>query len=161
MLGAGRRRAIVLAALIGVPIALWTPTVIAHQYADSPGGVEVNRARVDQGWSFIVDAVRESRGASLGEGRQALERARQIWSRPSARAVATELTWLAGPFVVPVPAGGNTPPATRRTARPTSPFGWVVWGHVRGGERQMIGLLDYHSGAVNWDIRPRLRSSQP
>lgn len=141
------------------PALLWTPALVAHHHADSPGGVEVNRARIDQGWHFIIDAVRESRGARLGDDSLALQHAQRLWARPSGRAEGVELTWLAGPFTVPVPAGGARPQLERRRAEPRSPFGWVVWGHVRGGERQMIGLLDYASGEVVWDIRPRLRAS--
>lgn len=140
-------------------VLLWTPTLVAHRHADSPGGAEVNRARIDQGWRFIFEAVRESRGARLGDDARALEYAERVWARPSGRADSVELTWLDGPFTVPAPAGGARPAPERRRVDPVSPFGWVVWGYVRGGERQMIGLLDYGSGEVVWDIRPRLRAS--
>lgn len=155
-----KSRGRVLFALVAVVVVAgaWVPAIVAHHYAAGPGGAEVDRARVDQGWRFLTDAVRESRGARLGDGAAALQHARTIWSRPSGRAEAVDLTYMDGPFAVPVPAGGTVPPAARRVATPRSPFGWVVWGRVRGGPRQMIGLLDYHSGVVAWDIRPRLRS---
>ncbi|MEQ8833776.1 MAG: hypothetical protein RIB67_04950 [Miltoncostaeaceae bacterium] len=147
-----------MAVLLGA-VLLWAPAFVAHHHADSPGGVEVNRARIDQGWQFIIDAVRESRDARLGDDALALEYAQRLWARPSGRAERVELTWLDGPFTVPVPSDGARPAAERRRAEPPSPFGWVVWGMVRGGERQMIGLLDYRSGEVVWDIRPRLRAA--
>ncbi len=156
----GRGR--ILLALLAVALVLgaWVPTLVAHHYADGPGGAEVNRARVDHGWRFLIDAVRESRGARLGDDAAALQQAQRIWSRPSGRAVRVDLTYQDGAFVVPVPRGAEHPPGGRDVARPRSPFGWVVWGHVRGGPEQMIGLLDYASGTVAWDIRPRLRSAR-
>lgn len=150
----------VLFALVAVVVVAgaWVPAIVAHHYAAGPGGAEVDRARVDQGWRFLIDAVRESRGARLGDGAAALQHAQTIWSRPSGRAETVDLTYMDGPFAVPVPPGGTAPPTARHVAVPRSPFGWVVWGHVRGGPRQMIGLLDYHSGVVVWDVRPRLRA---
>lgn len=155
----GRGRVLLALLAVAVVLGAWVPTLVADHYADGPGGAEVNRARVDQGWRFMFDAVRESRGTPLGDDAAALQQAQRIWSRPSGRAVRVDLTYLGGPFAVPVPPGGSTPAPGRGTARPRSPFGWVVWGHVRGGPEQMIGLLDYRSGTVAWDIRPRLRSA--
>lgn len=156
----GRERILLALLAVAVVLGAFVPALVAHHYADGPGGAEVNRGRVDQGWRFVVDAVRESRGAQLGNDSAALQQAQRIWSRPSGRAVRVDLTYQDGTFVVPVPRGGAQPPAGRGVARPRSPFGWVVWGHVRGGPEQMIGLLDYNSGRVVWDIRPRLRSAR-
>lgn len=154
----GRGVALLALGAVVAIVAAWAPAIVAHHYADGPGGAEVNRARVDQGWEFIADAARESRGALLGDDAAALAHAQRIWARPSGRAESVELVYLGGPFTVPVPPGGVTPPPGRRVANPPAAFGWVVHGRVRGGPRQMIGLLDYHSGTVAWDIRPRLRS---
>lgn len=156
----GRGRVLLALLAVAVVLGVWVPALVAHHYADGPGGAEVNRARVDHGWRFLFDAVRESRGAQLGDDALALQQAERIWARPSGRAVRVDLTYQDGPFAVPVPPGGARPPRERAVARPRSPFGWVVWGHVRGGPEQMIGLLDYHSGTVAWDIRPRLRSTR-
>jgi hypothetical protein len=154
----GRGRVLLaLGAVVAIAVA-WAPVIVAHHYADGPGGAEVNRARVDQGWKFVADAVRESRGALLGDDAAALAHAQRIWARPSGRATSVRLVYFDGPFTVPVPPGGTAPGEARRAAAPPGAFGWVVRGHVRGGPRQMIGLLDYSSGAVVWDIRPRLRS---
>jgi hypothetical protein len=37
---------------------------------------------------------------------------------------------------------------------PADPLQWVVRGNVNGGPDQIIGLLDYRTGRVVWDIRP-------
>jgi len=63
-----------------------------------------------------------------------------------------------GPFEVPVPAGGLEPSPQSRVATPPLRLGWVVEGTTFAGRtprgvRQMIGLLDYRSGRVAWDIR--------
>ncbi|MGD9573620.1 MAG: hypothetical protein AB7V62_17205 [Thermoleophilia bacterium] len=98
--------------------------------------------------------MRESRGARLGSEDFALARARAAWAGPPAVAEDVELVYMDGPFDVPVPPEGTPPPESRRRAEPLSRLGWVVQGRVRGGPRQMIGLLDYGSGRVAWNIRP-------
>lgn len=153
-----RGRVLLSAALTTTLAAIWAPAVIAHHYADGPGGARINPARVDQGWRFLTEAVRESRGAVLGDDGGALAHAQRIWMRPSGRAERVRLVYFDGPFTVPVPPGGHPPPAGRTVARPGGRFGWAVYGRVRGGPQQMIGLLDYRDGGVRWDIRPRLKS---
>jgi hypothetical protein len=132
--------------------------VIAERYTDGPGGAEIGRARLDRGWEFVYHAVRLSRGARLGTDDQALETAREVWAGPPAVARSVELVYMDGPFEVPVPPGGLAPPPGQETATPASPLGWVVEGTAFAGRtprgvRQMIGLLDYPTGRVAWDIR--------
>ncbi len=144
--------------MIGTIVAVlacvvWAPTLIAEHYADGPGGAEVGIARLDRGWEFVYHAVRLSRGARLGTEEAALTRARDVWaSRPGAQSV--ELGYMDGGFRVPVPAGGVAPAAERAVATPLSPLGWVVRGRVCGGPSQPIGVLDYPTGRVAWNIRP-------
>ena len=76
------------------------------------------------------------------------------WAGPPAVARSVRLVYMDGPFTVPVPEGGAQPEPERRTAVPLSRLGWVVRGPVRGGPEQVIGVLDYASGRVAWDIRP-------
>ena len=77
-----------------------------------------------------------------------------VWAGPPAIARSVRLVYMDGPFAVPVPGGGAEPAPERRTAVPLSRLGWVVRGRVRGGPDQVIGVLDYPSGRVAWDIRP-------
>lgn len=149
------RRKIVIATIVAVLAGvIWAPSLIAEHYADGPGGAEVGIARLDRGWEFVYHAVRLSRGARLGSEDFANFRARNAWAGPPAVAEDVELVYMDGPFDVPVPPGGTSPPDERRRAEPLSRLGWVVYGSVRGGPRQMIGLLDYASGRVAWNIRP-------
>ena len=151
----GSRGRIALAiAMVMVIVAAAVPTLVAERYADGPGGAEVGHARLDRGWEFLYHAVRLSRGARLGSEDFALVRARSAWAGPPAVAEDVELVYMDGPFDVPVPDDGTPPPRERRRAEPLSRLGWVVFGRVRGGPRQMIGLLDYVSGRVAWNIRP-------
>jgi hypothetical protein len=155
----GKRARIVLVAVVVVlTVAAWVPVPIAERFADGPGGAEIGRARLDRGWEFVYQAVRLSRGARLGDDEQALQTARQVWAGPPALAQSVDLVYMDGPFAVPVPEGGLSPPPGRRTAVPASRLGWVVEGTTFDGRsprgvRQMIGLLDYRSGQVTWDIR--------
>lgn len=143
--------AVALVMVIGV---VAVPALVAERYTDGPGGAEVGRARLDRGWEFLYHAVRLSRGARLGSEDLALVRARDAWAGRPAVAEEVELVYMDGPFDVPVPPGGTPPSAGDATAEPLSRLGWVVLGSVRGGPRQMIGLIDYPSGRVAWDIRP-------
>ncbi|MGE3138161.1 MAG: hypothetical protein AB7I08_03870 [Thermoleophilia bacterium] len=149
-----RGRVALAVALVMVLVIAVAPALVAQRFTDGPGGAEVGNARLDQGWEFLYHAVRESRGARLGSEDFALARARAAWAGPPAVAEDVELVYMDGPFDVPVPPEGTPPPESRRRAEPLSRLGWVVQGRVRGGPRQMIGLLDYGSGRVAWNIRP-------
>jgi hypothetical protein len=145
------RIAVPVAAVAVVAVA-WAPAPVASHYADGAGGAEAGLVRIDRGWEFVYHAVRLSRGAELGTGGAAMERAETVWaSRPKAESV--DLRYLDGPFTVPVPAGGAVP--RNPTARPRDRLAWVVEGHMGDGPRQMIGLLDYKSGDVVWKLRQR------
>ncbi|HMO01284.1 MAG TPA: hypothetical protein PKD59_17875 [Miltoncostaeaceae bacterium] len=148
------RRRIVIGTIVAVlACVVWAPALIAQHYADGPGGADVGIARLDRGWEFVYHAVRLSRGARLGTEDAALTRARDVWaSRPGAQSV--ELVYMDGSFRVPVPPGGVAPAAGRAVATPLSPLGWVVRGRVCGGPSQPIGVLDYPTGRVAWNIRP-------
>jgi hypothetical protein len=156
----GTRGRIVLSlAVVALVAVAWVPVLIAERYADGPGGAEVGRARLDRGWEFVYHAVRLSRGARLGNDEAALETARKVWAGPPAVARSVRLVYMDGPFEVPVPEGGIAPAPGKRVATPASRLGWVVEGPVFEGRvrregRQMIGLLDYASGRVVWDITP-------
>lgn len=147
-----RTRIIVGLGLTALPTLVWAPGLVAMRYSDTSASEALTRP--DRGWDFLTDVVRESRGAKLGWHDAALERAREVWtSGPQARDV--ELRWGPRAFRVPVPAGGATPPARRRMARLRSSLNWIVTGRVPGrATTQVIGILDYRSGAVVWNIRP-------
>ncbi|MEW6582619.1 MAG: hypothetical protein AB1416_07660 [Actinomycetota bacterium] len=153
-----RRRARI--ALVAVPAALaalWAPSFVAEVYdGDGFAGTPARDylTRPDQGWRFLADAVRQSRGTALGTAKDALTQARDVWAGPPAVADAVRLVSGDAPFPVTVPAAGATPAPRKRMVRPRSPFTWIVLGRVRGGPRQPIGALDYRSGRVVWDIRP-------
>ncbi len=88
-----------------------------------------------------------ARGAPRRAPRPALDRARDVWAGPPAVAESVELVYQDGAFPVPVPAGRHARPRPDAAmAEPLSRLGWVVRGRVRGGPRQMIGLLDYRLG---------------
>jgi hypothetical protein len=149
-----RRRVIVAVLLALVAVAVWVPSLIAERYADGPGGAEVGHARLDRGWEFVYHAVRLSRGARLGNEDAALTRAREVWAGPPAVAGSVQLVYMDGPCTVPVPDDGTSPGPERATAVPLSRLGWVVRGRVRNGPQQVVGVLDYPTGRVAWDIRP-------
>lgn len=147
-----RRR--VVGGLAGVVAVALVPSIVASRYSSGPGGAQGVAGRPLRGWEFIVDAVEQSRNAQLGSGQSALERARnEVWAGRPAVADSVELVWNDGPFAVPVPDDGHLPAGTNRVALPDGSLAWVVTGRFDGGPEQMIGLLDYDSGRVLWDIR--------
>ena len=153
MRGSRGRVALALALVIILGVVA-VPALVAGRYSDGPGGAEVGGARLDEGWEFVYHALRLSRDARLGSEDLAMVRARDAWAGPPAVAEDVELVYFDGAFQVPVPEGGTAPAPDDLVAEPRSRLGWVVHGRVRSGPRQMIGLIDYASGRVDWDIRP-------
>ena len=145
-----RRRAVGITAVGIVALAIvWAPSLIARSYTTGAQPIDFLR-RPDRGWRFLYDSVRLSRGAKLGSEGPALETAKRIWRR----ADAVELVYLTGPVTVPVPTGAVAPPPRARTVRPRSRLTWFVSGRIRSsGPRQVIGLIDFRSGRVIWDLR--------
>jgi hypothetical protein len=149
-----RRRAIGVTVGVAVLAALWTPSFIARTYTSSAQPIGF-LSRPDKGWRFLYDTVRLSRHAKLGSDGPALQRAREVWPR----AETVELVYLVRPVTVPVAAGGLAPPRAARTVRPRSRLTWFVRGRIGGRPRQIVGLLDFRSGRVIWDLRRVLGST--
>lgn len=136
----------------------WAPSFVAEIYdADGAAGAASENflAHPDKGWAFLADAVQLSRGARLGTAKDALDLARtEVWTGPPVVPVSVSLVYGGAPFRVEVPQGGTAPAASRATARPQSELSWLVTGRVKGGPVQPIGLIDYASKRVVWNIRP-------
>lgn len=143
-----RRRAIGVTVGVAALAALWAPSLVARTYTTSAQPIDF-LSRPDKGWRFLYDTVRLARHAELGSDGPALQRARQVWPR----AEAVELVYLVGAVTVPVAAGGLSPPASARTLRPRSRLTWFVQGRIGDRPRQVVGLLDFRSGRVIWDLR--------
>ena len=100
--------------------------------------------------------MRLSRGARLGNEDAALTRARERLGRPAGRgrSRSSSSTWTA-PFTVPVPEGGAAPAPGRARPRSRSrASAGSCAAASAAGRDQMIGVLDYPSGRVAWNIRP-------
>lgn len=136
----------------GALVVLWAPSFVATAYAEQP--VSTYLANPAAGWGFMWEAVTASRNPRLGTGDAAMLQASQVWAGPPAVATHVALKAIPSPWQVPVAAGGTAPIAVRDQARPADELNWVVTGRVRGGPEQVIGLLDYRTGRVQWDIRP-------
>jgi hypothetical protein len=148
-MGGRRRKILVAVGALAALLIIWIPSFVAQRYSLEARPTDF-LVRPDKGWQFLYQSVRLSRDAKLGSGASAEERATEVWGR---RASSVRLVYVEGPFIVPVPPGGF-PPRRGRLARPRGPLAWVVTGSVREDVRQMIGLMDYSSGQVLWDIRP-------
>jgi hypothetical protein len=105
--------------------------------------------RPDLGWHFLTDAVRQSRGAKLGWEDAALTDAKRRWQSP-VRAESVALRWTRRSINV-----GS------RLVRPRSPLSWVVTGTpAPTAPRQIIAVLDYHSGKVIWNFKTRKKPTK-
>lgn len=133
-------------------VALWIPSFIATAYAEVPAGEYLqNPAR---GWAFLWEAVTASRNPRLGTADAAMQEAGQVWAGQPAVATDVSLKAIPDPWHVPVATGGTAIPPVRDVVQPADELQWVVEGSVKGGPAQVIGLLDYRTGHVTWDIRP-------
>ncbi len=140
------RRIAICVSLTALPVLVWAPSLVARHYSD--GSVSSAFARPDRGWHFIADSVRESRGAALGWEDAALAEATRRWvSRPRAEAVS--LRW-----------GARTVSIGSRRVALRAPLNWIVTGTPQpSAPRQVIAILDYHSGRVVWSLKPRRRAA--
>lgn len=143
-----RRRAVGVLAAAGVIALLWAPSLVARSYTTPAQPIDF-LTRPDKGWRFLYDTVRLSRSAKLGSEGPALETAKRIWPRAN----GVELVYLEGPVTVPVAPGGITPPDRARRVRPRSRLTWFVRGRIGDRPTQVVGLLDFRSGRVIWDLR--------
>ncbi len=150
-----RRRAIGVTVGLAAVAALWTPSLVARVHTTPAQPIDF-LSRPDKGWRFLYDTVRLSRHAKLGSDAPALQRARQVWPRVE----DVELVYLVRPVTVPVATGGLTPTLRARLVRPRSRLTWFVHGRIGRRPRQVIGLLDYRSGRVIWDLRRVIRGSR-
>jgi hypothetical protein len=153
-----RRTRLTLAALPAAVAVAWAPSFVAEIYdTDGQGGTATENylARPDKGWVFLADAARLSRGARLGTAEDALDLAKnEVWTGPPVAPTKVSLIYGSDPFRVAVPAGGTAPAPARAVARPQSELSWLVTGTVRNGPEQPVGLIDYASKRVVWNIRP-------
>ncbi|MEI7520545.1 MAG: hypothetical protein WCI83_09110 [Thermoleophilia bacterium] len=149
--GARGRTRVALIAGAAVVIA-WIPSFIATAYSVQPAGEVL--ANPASGWTFLWDSVTASRNPRLGTPEVAMQEAAQLWAGSPAVADDVSLKSLPSPWTVPVPGGGAHPRAGHDVVVPADPLQWVVQGHVNGGPDQVIGILDYRTGRVGWDIRP-------
>lgn len=137
----------------GAIAVVWGPSLVATQYAERPTAAEY-LANPLEGWMFMKEAVLASRNPRLGTAEAAMEQASQVWAGAPAVAADVSLRSVPSRWDVPVPAGGAQPVPVRRVATPADELNWIVTGRVKGGPEQVIGLLDYRTGRVEWDIRP-------
>lgn len=137
----------------GAVVAVWVPSFIATAYAERPTATEFLANPVG-GWMFLKEAVTASRNPRLGTADAAMQQASQVWAGPPAVAADVALKSIPSAWDVPVAEGAAQPLPARRVARPDDELNWVVTGRVEGGPEQVIGLLDYRTGRVEWDIRP-------
>lgn len=136
----------------GAVVAVWAPSFVATAYTGEPASTYLRNPA--SGWAFMWEAVTASRNPRLGTADAAMLQASQVWAGPPAVASDVALKAIPDQWTVPVPAGGAHALPSRRAAAPGDELNWVVSGHVKGGPEQVIGLLDYRTGRVEWDIRP-------
>jgi hypothetical protein len=149
-----RRRAIGVVVGVGVLALLWIPSFVASSYTHPAQPIDF-LARPDKGWRFLYDTVRLSRNAKLGSEGPALATAKRVWRR----AQSVELVYLERPVTLPEPVGIDTSHRPG-VVRPRSRLTWFVTGRIGNAPPQLIGLIDYASGRIIFDLRRIARSTR-
>ncbi len=150
---APRRRVLGIVAVGIAVVAMWVPSLVATRFTSDVQHIDF-LTRPDRGWRFLYDAIRTTRHAVLGTEGAARGRAERFWWPPSRVHIErVELVYLVRPVTVPTVSGGRQASVHDRTVRPRSRFTWFVYGRIGNRPRQVVGLMDLHSGRVFWDIR--------
>ncbi len=148
-----------VAVVAGAAVVIaWIPSFIATAYTVEPASASL--ANPARGWAFLWESVTASRNPRLGTADAAMQEADRVWAGRPAVAEDVTLKNIPSPWTIPVPAGGTVPAPGRGVVTPTDELQWWVQGRVNGGPQQVIGLLDYRTGRVEWDIRP-LATTEP
>ncbi|HRC08064.1 MAG TPA: hypothetical protein PLV41_07605 [Miltoncostaeales bacterium] len=147
-----RRRVLGIVAVVLSVVAFWAPSFVAARYTNDVVRSDVAGHPI-RGWQFMADAVRSSRKAAAGTEGNARGIAARHWWLSRVQVDSLELVYVEQPFMtIPVPTGGLRRPVDERTVHTNARFIWFVRGHIGARPRQIVGLINFQTGRVVWDI---------
>ncbi len=147
-----RRRVLGIVAVALAVVLFWVPSFVAARYTNDV--VQTNfTGHPLRGWVFLSDAVRTSRKAAAGTEGHARGIAARHWWLSKVRVRRLELVYVDQRTVtIPVPIGGLKRPVGARTVPTHARFMWFVRGQVGARPEQIVGLINFRTGRVVWDI---------
>jgi hypothetical protein len=137
--------AVLVVALAGVVV--YAPALLARSATGAHEPVNFLTAP-QQGWRFVWDAAFQIPGARAGTPSAARRLAVADFAGTSITPTRVELLWVPDRRVQLVGGGGSA------AATAKSRLVWMVTGRARpGGPIRTVGLIDYRSGRLTYDVR--------
>jgi hypothetical protein len=152
------------------------PSTVAGAVTSRDEPVEFLRHPI-QGWRFVGTVLRASLSADLASPGAALRLAQHEWGTPTPRdqavdrvggdaadvvAVRVQLLYLPGSRQARVRTIDGTGSGSSSSLSARRALAWQVLGRpADGGQTATIGLIDYRTGAVLWDVRANNRKESP
>ncbi len=147
-----RRRVLGIVAVVLSVVVFWAPSFVAARYSNDVVHSDVPGHPI-RGWHFLMDAVRSSRKAAAGTEGHARGIAARHWWLSRVRVDSLQLVYVEQPIVtIPVPIGGLRRAVAERTLRTNARFVWFVRGRIGVRPEQIVGLINFQTGRVVWDI---------
>jgi hypothetical protein len=134
-------------AVVLAGVVIYAPALLARA-ATGPHEPVDFLTQPQEGWRFVWDAAFQIQGARAGTPSAARRLAVADFSGSSVLPSRVELLWVPSRQVDLVGRGGSA--AATAKAR----LVWMVTGRLRpGGPIRTVGLIDYRSGRLTYDIR--------
>jgi hypothetical protein len=148
---------IILIACVTV-FAFYFPSLVAFRYTAPPQNVTF-LYRPWKSWSFAYTALTVPADAELKTSGEALRAAEKVWPEPQFNAREVRVLFLneGRPYSFTHDVLGDE---VETTITPTYDFVWQVRGTIgRDDTDTVLGLLDYRTGDVLYDVRDDLGGS--
>jgi hypothetical protein len=138
-----------------VVVVLYFPSLVAFRYTAPPQNVTF-LYKPWKSWSFAYTALTVPGDAKLKTSGEALREAKKVWPGPTPSVDEVRVLFVdeGQPYEFTHSVGGRD---VTTTVVPPYDFVWQVRGAVaKGGDENIVGLLDYRSGDVLYDVRTDL-----
>lgn len=138
-----------------VVVVFYFPSLVAFRYTAPPQNVTF-LYKPWRSWSFAYTALTVPGDAKLKTSGEALRAAKRIWPGPSPSVDEVRVLFVeeGQPYEFTHAVGGAE---VTTTIVPPYDFVWEVRGTVgRGNDENIVGLLDYRSGDMLYDVRDDL-----
>lgn len=140
-----------------VVVVFYFPSLVAFRYTAPPQNVTF-LYKPWKSWSFAYTALTVPGDAKLKTSGEALRAAKKAWPGPSPSVDEVRLLFVEEdrPYEFTHSVDGRD---VTTTITPPYDFVWQVRGAVgKGTDENVVGLLDYRSGAVLYDVRTDMAS---
>jgi hypothetical protein len=144
------RRSALFWAILAVVVAgtaIYGPAEIARSATGAREPVDF-LTQPQEGWRFLLEAAFDIPNARAGSPSEARHLALHDFSGSAVQLTRVDLLWVPDRQVVLQGGGGSA------TATAKGRLVWTVTGRVRpGGPLRTVGLIDFRSGELTYDVR--------